>query len=272
MKTIKVKCPAKINLSLKVVGKRPDGFHDIESVMQAVSLYDYLTVSVEASENFEIRLSGTSEKIPYDEKNLVWKAAILFFEKAGMENFFKVSAFIEKNIPVEAGLAGGSTDGAGMLYALNELFENPLTRAEIHDLCATLGSDLNFCLEGGRKMTTGRGEKLQPTPFEEFSVSLIKPNTFGISAKEAYTKFSQKKELSQAGRENFVNDLEWAVIGDYPELQMIKQSYPNAVMSGSGPTYYAIDTELSNSDGKFDGFLIINGLKSVSDGVRAVVE
>lgn len=270
MKTIRVKCPAKINLSLKVVAKRPDGFHDIESVMQAINLYDYLTVSVEPSESFEIKLSGTSEKIPYNEKNLVWKAAILFFEKAGMENFFKVSAFIEKNIPVEAGLAGGSTDGAGMLYALNELFENPLTRAQLHELCAKLGSDLNFCLEGGRKMTTGRGEKLQPISFEEISVSLIKPNTFGISAKEAYTKFSAQKEFSQAGRENFVNDLEWAVIADYPDLQKIKKHYPNAVMSGSGPTYYAIDTEFSNPNGVFDNCLIINGLKAVSDGVGAV--
>lgn len=271
MKTIKVKCPAKINLSLKVLGKRPDGFHDIESVMQAINLYDYLTVSVEPSEKLEIELSGTSDKIPYDEKNLVWRAAVLFFEKAGMEEFFKVSAFIEKNIPVEAGLAGGSTDGAGMLFALNELFEKPLTREGLHELCAKLGSDLNFCLEGGRKMTTGRGEKLQNLPFEEFSVSLVKPMNFGISAKEAYTKFSAKKELNALGREDFVNDLEWAVIEDYPELQKIKQAYPNAVMSGSGPTYYAIGTEFS-ADGNLTGgdCIIINGLKSIPDGVGVV--
>ena len=271
MKTIKVKCPAKINLSLKVVGKRPDGFHDIESIMQAINLYDYLTVTVEPSESFGIELSGTSDKIPYNEKNLVWKSAVLFFEKAGMEKVFKVSAFIEKNIPVEAGLAGGSTDGAGMLFALNALFDNPLTREELHELCAKLGSDLNFCLEGGRKMTTGRGEKIQNLPFEEFSVSLVKPMNFGISAKEAYTKFSAKKELKAVGRENFVNDLEWAVIEDYSELQKIKLAYPNSVMSGSGPTYYAIGSEFS-ADGNFlDGnCIIINGLKSVPDGVDAV--
>lgn len=271
MKTIKVKCPAKINLSLKVLGKRPDGFHDIKSVMQAINLYDYLTVTVEPSESFEIELSGTSGKIPYNEKNLVWKAAVLFFEKTGMEKFFKVSAFIEKNIPVEAGLAGGSTDGAGMLFALNELLKNPLTKEELHELCAKLGSDLNFCLEGGRKMTTGRGEKLQNMPFEEFSVSLVKPMNFGISAKEAYTKFSEKKELGALGRENFANDLEWAVIGDYLELQKIKQVYPNAIMSGSGPTYYAIGMDFSADENFANGdFIIINRLKSIPDGIGAV--
>ena len=164
---IRVQCPAKINLSLKVVGKRPDGFHDIESVMQAISLCDFLTVEVEDGNEFSIELSGTSDKIPYNGKNLVWKAGELFFEKLECRPKVKIRVNIEKNIPVEAGLAGGSTDGAGMLFALNELFQNVLSREELHELCAKLGSDLNFCLEGGRKMTRGRGEVLEDLPCEE---------------------------------------------------------------------------------------------------------
>ena len=194
MEKIKLRCPAKINLTLKVLNKREDGFHNIDSVMQTISLYDYLTISAKKSDCTAIKLSGTSDEIPYNEKNLVYKAAKLFLDRVGFSA--EIEIFIEKNIPVSAGLAGGSTDAAGTLYGLNELFEQPLSRAELHELCAKLGSDLNFCLEGGRQKTSGRGEILESLPFEEFSVSLIKPVNLGISAKEAYTKFSAKINTS----------------------------------------------------------------------------
>src|SRR5574344_411301 len=107
MKQIKVQCPAKINLTLKVLNKRADGFHNIDSIMQTINLFDYLTVTVENSENFEIELSGTSLEIPYKKKNLVYKAAKLFFDETSYGKN-KIKIFIEKNIPVAAGLAGGS--------------------------------------------------------------------------------------------------------------------------------------------------------------------
>ena len=110
---------------------------------------------------------------------------------------------------------------------------------------------------------------MQALPLEDFSVSLLKPLTFGSSAKDAYTKFSAKNGLGVNGRENFVNDLEWAVIEDYSELQKIKSRYPQAVMSGSGPTYYALDTEISSSE-EFKDFLIINGLHAIPHGVKIV--
>ena len=194
MEKIKLRCPAKINLTLKVLNKREDGFHNIDSVMQTISLYDYLTIAAKKSDCIAIKLSGTSDEIPYNEKNLVYKAAKLFLDRVGFSA--EIEIFIEKNIPVSAGLAGGSTDAAGALYGLNELFEQPLSRTELHELCAKLGSDLNFCLEGGRQKTSGRGEILESLPFEEFSVSLIKPVNLGISAKEAYTKFSAKLNTS----------------------------------------------------------------------------
>lgn len=261
-KTIKIQCPAKINLTLKITGKREDGFHNIESIMQTISLFDYLTIDVMPADKKEISLSGTSSEIPYNEKNLVYKAAELFIDKTNIP-LHKINIFIEKNIPVAAGLAGGSTDAAGTLYGLNKIFDEPLNKNELHELCKKLGSDLNFCLEGGRQMTSGRGEILEALPYEEFSLSLIKPEHLGISAKEAYTKFAQKEKI---GRENFVNDLEWAVIDDYEELQKIKSLYPKSIMSGSGSTYYTVNGEFKH----MEGYWLKNGLTSVPYGIKEV--
>ena len=263
MKQIKIQCPAKINLTLKVTGKREDGFHNIDSIMQTISLFDYLTIELEKSDKMEILLSGNNLEIPYNEENLVYKAAKLFFSKLENNNY-KVSVYIEKNIPIAAGLAGGSTDAAGMLFGLNKLLNNPLSTEELHKLCAQLGSDLNLCLEGGKQKTSGRGELLEQLQFEEFEVSLIKPTTVGISAKEAYTKFSAKEKNSS--RDTFINDLEWAIIDDYAELQFIKKQYPNAIMSGSGSTYFGIGITFE----KKDGFWVKNGLKSISYGVKEI--
>ena len=260
MKQIQIQCPAKINLTLKVLNKREDGFHNIESIMQTINLFDYLTISIQRSEQFEINLSGTSNEIPYNEKNLVYKAAKLFLENVDIQPH-KINIFIEKNIPVAAGLAGGSTDAAGTIFGLNEIFYKPLTKEKLHDLCAQLGSDLNLCLEGGKQMTRGRGEILNPLEFEEFNLSLIKPKNLGISAKEAYTKYSAK--TFSPLKNNFFNDLEWAVIDDYPQLQKIKELYPNSMMSGSGSTYFVIGEEFES----LDGYEIFNNLKSIPTGV-----
>ena len=260
MKTIKIQCPAKINLNLKITGKLEGGFHAIESIMQTISLYDYLTISVEDSVENEIILSGNSEEIPYDETNLVYKAAKLYLDTNKITNK-KINIYIEKNIPVAAGMAGGSTDGAGVLYGLNKIFLC-FDFEDLDNLCAKLGSDLNVCLHGGRILAKGRGEIITPLEFEEFNVSLIKPINLGISAKEAYTKFSQKGN----NQKNYANDLEWAVIDDYPQLQYIKQKYPKSIMTGSGSTYFIIDGEFENEN----GYWVKNGLKSVNFGVREV--
>jgi len=261
VKQIKIQCPAKVNLTLKVVGKREDGFHNIDSIMQTISLFDYLTISIEDGDKTEILLSGNSNEIPYDEKNLVYKAANLFLTQLKNQDY-KISIYIEKNIPVAAGLAGGSTDAAGVLYGLNKLLNEPLSREKLHELCAQLGSDLNLCLEGGRQKTSGRGEILEQLLFEDFKISLIKPLNLGISAKEAYTKFSQK----DGSKDLFVNDLEWAVLDDYIELQSIKKQYPDAIMSGSGPTYFGVDMSFIQQD----GYWVKNNLKAIPYGVKEV--
>lgn len=282
MQTIKVKCPAKINLTLEILNKRDDGFHNIQSIMQTIDLFDFLTICIEPSENFEIKLSGTSEEIPYNEKNLVYKALMLFAEHTKLKQH-KISVHIEKNIPISAGLAGGSTNAAGALWGLNQLFNNILSKEELHQLCAKLGSDLNFCLEGGCQLTTGRGEILKKLPFVEFDLSLIKPKNIGISAKEAYTKFSELKNkpnldmttklaealnLGKTGVEKFLhNDLEIAVIGDYQELQEIKKTYPNSIMSGSGSTFFMLN---NNFEAINDNFWVKKDLKSIPYGISAI--
>jgi len=285
MQQIIIKTPAKINLTLEVLNKRPDGFHNIQSIMQLIDLYDYLTITVEESEEQEIILFGTSDEIPYDERNLVYKAAKLFFDfLSGYEDSyfreqkFKINIHIEKNIPISAGLAGGSTNGAGTIYGLNKIFNEVLPNKKMHELCSQLGSDLNVCLEGGCLLATSRGEVIEKLPFRDNKVSLIKPVNLGISAKEAYTKYSQIKDkpnydfthkmidslkIGTDIKQFLYNDLETAVFNDYKELQTIKNIYPDSVMSGSGSTYFTINENIK----PLENYWVKNGLKFIPDGV-----
>ncbi len=283
MKTIKVKTPAKINLTLEILNRRPDGFHNIQSIMQTVNLYDYLTFSVSENNETEIILKGNSSEIPYDDKNIVYKAIQNFLDKTQIKNK-KVEVYIEKHIPVSAGLAGGSGNAAGALFALNKIFGNPLSHAEIEELCAQMGSDLNFCLNGGCMLCTSRGEITEPLPFYNQDVCIIKPKNIGISAKEAYTKFSQLEDKSNPNNtmklihllnqglfdEKLIyNSFERALFGDYEELQYIKNTVKSSLMSGSGSAFFVlkpkIDVLLDNK--KFE---IFEGLKTIPTGVQEV--
>ncbi len=283
MKKIKVKTPAKINLTLEVLNKRDDGFHNIQSVMQTISLFDYLTFEMETSSANEICLSGNSNEIPYDEKNLVYKAIESFLKEAQINNV-RINVYIEKNIPVCAGLAGGSTNAAGTFFALNKLFDNVLSNTKIEELCASMGSDLNFCLNGGCMICTSRGEITQNLPFIEQSVSLVKPKKLAISAKEAYTKYSQLKDktildntskMVELLKNNcfdkklIYNSLENALFNDYQELREIKLKLKNSLMSGSGPTFFVLNDKLDkNFD---DNYEVFENLKTISTGVQEVL-
>lgn len=276
---LKVKTPAKINLTLEVLNKRADGFHNIQSIMQLIDLYDYLTIDAEPSTTTTISLSGTSNEIPYNEKNLVYKASKLFLEKTNINAAIKI--YIEKNIPISAGLAGGSTNAAGTIFGLNKIFNEPLAKEELHEICKQLGSDLNVCLEGGCLVATGRGETVKKIPFTNSKVSLIKPLNLGISAKEAYTKYSILKtkpfydmttkmidtiKIGTDISQFLYNDLETAVYSDYEELQFIKKLLPKSIMSGSGSTYFVLNQSIPN----IEGYWIKNNLNFISDGVSIV--
>ena len=268
MSKVKVQCPAKINLDLKIINKRADGFHNIKSLMQTINLYDYLTIQIQDSVKPEINLDGNCSEIPYDKSNLVYKAVQIYLNEIGL-NSKKIDIYIEKNIPISAGLAGGSTDAAGTIFGLNTLLGNLLSEKELHKLCSLLGSDLNVCLKGGCIQTSGRGEIIKPAEFKKFSVNLIKPLNLGISAKEAYTKFSEKIQSGDKNltRKNYSNDLEWAIIEDYPQLQYIKNKYNTAIMTGSGSTFFSLKETFKPEF----GYWIKNGLSSIEYGVRLAV-
>lgn len=281
MKSIRIKCPAKINLTLEIVNKRPDGFHNIKSIMQTISLYDYLVIETEHAGSNSIILNGNSSKIPYDRRNLVYKALEKYFQVSKVQNT-AVKVYIEKNIPIAAGLAGGSTDAAGVLYGINSIL-GLLSETKLDDLCSELGSDLNVCLHGGRILATSRGEITEKIKFTDSDVTLIKPKNLGISAGTAYKKYAQlnekpqnnytEKMLDAINKQKCINkflynDLELAIFNDYTELQKIKNAYPQAIMSGSGSTYFVLEN-LSST--KLDeDFQFINNLHFIPDGVSSI--
>jgi len=263
MQSLTVKTPAKINLTLDILNKREDNYHEINSIMQAVSLYDEISVSIAEtkSKNNIIEISGNSDAIPYDSKNLAFKSAFEFLET---NRFFnkKISVYIKKTIPVSAGLAGGSSNAAGVLYALNLLFENICDDLTLSKLASELGSDVNFCLTGGTAFASSRGEKLESLPTPELNIVLIKPKDIAVSAKEAYKKFDLLKckpeektsnQMTDAIRANDTekiasllnNNLEASVFAMHPELKQIKDKLIragclNAIMSGSGSSVFGI--------------------------------
>lgn len=283
MKFVKIKTPAKINLTLEVLNKREDGFHNIQSIMQTINLYDFIEFKIEDNKGINIELKGNSKEIPYNEKNLIYKAAIKFFEKANITNK-KLNVYIEKHIPVSAGLAGGSTNAAGTFLALNNLFNNILDKKEIDDLCSSLGSDLNFCLYGGCALCTSRGEIIEKIPFYEQNISLIKPKHLGISAKEAYINFSKLddkshpdnttklKKLLESGcfdASLIYNSLEKALFPYYDELRTIKSNVKNSLMSGSGSTFFVLDSEIKTTLDK-NSYDIFENLTTINTGVEII--
>ena len=152
---------AKINLTLDVIGKRPDGYHDLKSVMQTISIRDDIEIDVDTGK--EWTLSCTDETIPCNEKNLAWKAAKVFFEAAKIDPN-GIAIRITKRIPKEAGLGGGSADAGAVLRALNKHYGNPFSILALAEIGAQVGSDVPFCTLCGTAMVEGRGERLRKLP------------------------------------------------------------------------------------------------------------
>lgn len=285
MNTIKVKTPAKINLTLDILAKREDGFHSLKSIMQTVDLYDYLTISALKADKTQITLSGTSTEIPYNSSNLAHKATELFLDKANLSA--NVNIYIEKNIPIAAGLAGGSSNAAGVLFGLNKIFDEILSIEHIDELASQLGSDVNFCLHGGTQIATSRGEILQKINTPKFNVVLVNPKGVYISAKEAYVNYSnlenkpnnnysdlmiefiEKNDVDMIAK-NINNNLENGILPNYPviiELKelLIKSGCDNSLMSGSGSTVFGIyKDELNEIKGEN---LSVFYCKTVENGV-----
>ena len=257
--------PAKINLSLWIKGKRTDGYHELITVMHTINLYDILHFL--PSDRLELHIEG-NQTLPLGSSNLIIKACRLFREKTGINP--KVKIKLEKNIPIGAGLGGGSSNAANTLKALNTLYGNPLSEKELFELAENLGSDVPFFLKGGLAVAWGRGEKLKFYSPANFKLLLIYP-LFSCSTIEVYQKLPPIKRnisLEDAEKliisplingnlkevmENAENDLEKSESECVKKVLKIKEELKElgiekSLMSGSGSSIFSLDTGNLNPD------------------------
>jgi 4-diphosphocytidyl-2-C-methyl-D-erythritol kinase len=256
MNAMQVLAPAKINLSLRVLGKRDDGFHEIETVIAPISLAD--RIDIERQSRW-IDFSCDDPAIPTGDENLVVRAAKAFFEKTKISGGAKIK--LQKQIPHGAGLGGGSSDAAATLRALNEIFETKLSREELAKLGSTIGSDVSFFLFESAAICKGRGEIVSPTRLKKkLSILLLKP-AFSVSSAWAYSRWQDSKEIpgisyqpQNLDGQDFGNDLERPVFEKFVFLAQLKiwllkeAEISAALMSGSGSTVFAVLRENADID------------------------
>ena len=256
--------PCKVNLLLNILGKRTDGFHELETIMQPVALCDTLEFIETASEQ-GVTLTSNKAELPTDATNLVHRAATAFLKTSGVKAGFKIH--LEKRVPMAAGLGGGSANAATTLTALNARFGRPLDAATLQSLAASLGSDVPFFLQHGPALATGRGEvvvSLDPFPaLKDTWILLIHPG-FGIATSWAYQTLARYPEglngrpgrahaliealrasSLEAAAPHFFNSLEFPALDKYPVLALYQRFLRNegaaaSLMSGSGSTTFAI--------------------------------
>ncbi|MDR3049133.1 MAG: 4-(cytidine 5'-diphospho)-2-C-methyl-D-erythritol kinase [Elusimicrobiota bacterium] len=263
---LKLKTPAKINLFLEILNKRPDGYHNLVSIMQTVSLFDELTI--ESLSNDTIEIESNNKEIPTDSRNLVYKAAQAVKEKFNIKQGVKI--YIDKQIPICAGLGGGSSNAAGTIKGLIELWgimplDEISKNEQIRLLSSKLGADVPFFLTGGTTLCEGIGDIVAPIKsIGKKNVILINPN-FSVSTSEVYnrikfplTKISQMYKIPtdfkhwSLDKNDLFNRLEEFVFPYNPEIAKIKflliQAGCLALMSGSGSTVFGISKSKDHSD------------------------
>lgn len=253
-----VRAPSKVNLHLGVGDLRADGYHDLTTVFQALSLSDDLQISPAASLMVRVTGEGAAD-VPTDRTNLVWKAAVRLAHLAGRAPLVEIA--ISKGIPVAGGMAGGSADGAAALVGLNELWDLGLTRDELSAIAAELGSDVPFALHGGTALGTGRGERLLPVLSRNTFHWVLALAKVGLSTPAVFAELDRLREHGEpprlgepqqlmqalaAGDPNVLapllgNDLQPAAVSLKPELRRTLRAGVNAgaltgLVSGSGPT------------------------------------
>lgn len=253
---VTLKAYAKINLLLDILGKLPNGYHDLYMLMQSVSLYD--TVSVEETDNRKVEIFCNVSDIPCDERNIAYKAVACFFEYTEIKNS-GIKIEIEKGIPHAAGLAGGSADGAAVVRALQKMYAPSLTDREVSEICAMFGSDVPFCALGGTMLAQNDGTVLTYLPNLEIeNVIIVKPDC-SVSTAKAYAAFDSAEHVKHLDRKGVfeaalqknngeiykrVNNVFEQFI-DVPERVDIKAIMRKhnalcACMSGSGPSVFGV--------------------------------
>lgn len=264
---------AKINLYLEILGDRPDGYHELVMVLQAIELGDRLKISAHSGE--EILLSCTSPIVPGGADNLAYQAAQLMYREFpdALAQYGGVEIAIEKHVPMAAGLAGGSTDAAATLVGIDLIWDLGLTQPELQTLAAELGSDVPFCIAGGTALATGRGEQINALNSPpKLAVVLAKPRQLQVSTAWAYRthreQFGHDYPITQQHSGEILsaialqdsakigqllhNDLERVVIPAHPQIDRLKTAFQEAgvvgtMMSGSGPTVFALCESLEQA-------------------------
>lgn len=287
---IKLRAYAKLNLFLEITGKRDDGYHLLRSVMQSVSLFDTLEFSLSDGEGIEIITDAKG--VPLDKKNLIWKAIDAFYVRAEDVKRKKVSIKLKKKIPTMAGMAGGSSDAAATLVALNELYDKPFTTSQICDIGARLGADVPFCIKGGTILCEGVGEKLSALePLKDCCFVVVKPD-LSISTPEAYKKFDNMVIDRQPDYPSFAeglknnnlnlmsgaiyNSLEYACalkeINDI-KYKLVENGAKNSMMTGSGSAVFGIFDNIKTAKNAvkiFGEYPFCDVLLPVNTGVEIV--
>lgn len=252
---MKRKAYAKINIALDAVGKREDGYHLLRMIMQTVDIYDL----IEVRKNYlgKIRITTNKYYLPTDERNLAYKAAQLFIDKFKIKSGVDIN--IKKNIPVAAGMAGGSTDAAAVLFLMNKVFNINASKKELEKLAVKIGADVPYCIEGGTALCEGIGEKITKLKrFRDKILVIVKPN-FGVSTKDVYKALDINKIHKHVDIEDIIkhmndndivsvsnkmkNVLENVTIRKYKVIREIKEELvlngaTGSMMSGSGPTVF----------------------------------
>ena len=275
-----VKAPAKINLSLDVLYKRPDGYHEVEMIMTTIDLADRLELTL--LDKDEIHIVSHNRFVPDDQRNLAYQAAVLLKKRFSVTKGAIIR--IEKTIPVAAGLAGGSSDAAATLRGLNKLWNLRLSMDELAELGAEIGSDVSFCVYGGTALAKGRGEKIKHLPAPPTCWVVLAKPYIGVSTADVYRRLDltkvhhpQTDKMIQALEnsnfnsvcENLGNVLEDVTLKVYPEVALIKEQMKRfgadaVLMSGSGPTVFG----LVQHDSRMQR--VCNGLRGFCDQVFAV--
>lgn len=269
MKSVTLNSSAKINLTLGIISKREDGYHELDSVMQAVSVHDVIKLTKSES---GITIRTNLPYVPNDSRNTAYKAARLFFEQTGVSGGIDIA--VEKNIPVAAGLAGGSSNAASVLKGMNWIFETGLTLDELCEMGAKIGADVPFCLMGGAAHATGIGEKLKKLPklpqchivIAKPPVSVSTPEAYGAwdalgeeSAKSAYGDMIEALDAQDidmiCGRmyNDFerVSDKKIPAVAEYKGI-LKRFGAKGALMSGSGPSVFGIFDNYANAKSAYN--------------------
>ncbi len=257
MNKLSLKVSAKINLYLNVLAKRKDGYHEIESVIQSISLYDQLIFR--PLKSGEIKILCSHPRVPLGPNNLSHQAAKLFLEVTGIKTGVEIR--IQKNIPIRAGLGGGSANGAATLFGLNKLFQTNIPQAHLLEWASQLGADVPFFLIGGTALVRGKGERIHPLPSikggwlvlfypaipisTSWAYSLIQP---GLTKRTLDDRLLEKKIFQQglAGMKTFLyNALEKVIIERFPDLEKTKfwmreRGAEGVLMSGSGSSIFGL--------------------------------